>query len=64
MFFLYNYDSTQTYTKLKIYNYETPKYSKDMVFLKVPQVSEFLRLGFRLFHSIIVDGKEKLLKNL
>ena len=26
--FLYNYGSTQTYTKLKIYNHQTPKYSK------------------------------------
>ena len=24
----YNYGSTQTYTKLKIYNHQTPKYSK------------------------------------
>ena len=27
-FFLYNYGSPQTYTKLKIYNHQTPKYSK------------------------------------
>ena len=27
-FFLYNYGSTQTYTKLKIYSHQTPKYSK------------------------------------
>ena len=26
--FLYNYGSTQTYTKLKTYNHQTPKYSK------------------------------------
>ena len=27
-FYIYNYGSTQTYTKLKIYNRQTPKYSK------------------------------------
>ena len=26
--FFYNYGSTQTYTKLKIYNHQTPEYSK------------------------------------
>ena len=26
--YIYNYGSTQTYTKLKIYNHQTPKYSK------------------------------------
>ena len=26
--YIYNYGSTQTYTKRKIYNHQTPKYSK------------------------------------
>ena len=27
-FYIYNYGSTQTYTKLKMYNHQTSKYSK------------------------------------
>ena len=35
-----------------------------MVILKVPEVSEFLRLGSSLFHSIIVAGKKEFFKKL
>ena len=29
-FFIYNYHSTQTYTKLNIYNHQIPKYSNSI----------------------------------
>ena len=32
--YIYNYGSTQTYTQLKIYNHQTPKYSKGCLGMK------------------------------
>ena len=37
-------------------DYDIQIHCLEDVFLKVPKVSEFLRLGLRLFHSIMVDG--------
>ena len=36
---------------------------KDTIF-EISKLFEFQRLGSKLFHSIIVEGKKKILKNL
>ena len=43
LFFLYNYGSTQTYTKLKIYNRQTPKYSKVSGNEKKTNITKYLK---------------------